>query len=272
MRAHTTSRTRVFAIAIAAAVAIAAGALSPIAAASHTTVAATASAPTRPPPQTPKPRTDNLVALEMGGRVENQPLRPGDLKFVPERALDGDPTTMWLEVFPPHVLTLSFIGHDTALVASVAIAYPDLTSTPLSGVNLAGARPGGVEIALSTTSPTTGFVKAISAPLPLDGKEHTVTLPAPTEARYVRLTFSPQAGTVYGKNGVAVGEIACTKDRAPATCHCFSVIRICKRCFPRARLSRMPPVSRIRRPDPPARHVARRRSCPPSVPRANRSR
>jgi len=172
------------------------------------TIGAGAPSVQRLAPQPGPPRTDNLVALEIGGRVENQPSRPGALGFVPERALDGDSKTMWSEVFPPATMTLSFIGHDTALVASVSIADPDATATPFYGVDLAGARPGGVEISLSTTSPTAGFVKAIAAPLPLDRNEHTVTLPAPTEARYVRLTFSPQAGSKYGKNGVAIGEIA----------------------------------------------------------------
>ncbi|HEX3704067.1 MAG TPA: VWA domain-containing protein, partial [Vicinamibacterales bacterium] len=154
------------------------------------------------------PRTDNLVALEMGGRVENQPSRPGALGFVPERALDGDPTTMWAELFPPASIVLSFIGHDTALVASVSITSPSAGSPPPYGVTVTAARPRAVEISLSTTSPTTGFVKAISAPLPDDDGEHAVRLPAPTEARFIKLTFPPPTASSYGKNGVVVGEIA----------------------------------------------------------------
>ncbi len=137
------------------------------------------------------PRTDNLVALEMGGRVENQPARPGALGFVPERALDGDAKTMWAELFPPATIVLSFIGRDTALVASVSFASPNADSPPPYGVNLTAARPRAVEISLSTTSPTTGFVKAISAPLPDDDNEHVVKLPAPAEARFIKLTFPP---------------------------------------------------------------------------------
>ena len=201
MRAETTSRTRLFAIAIAALLAIVAGTLSPIAAASRAFATAWA------PPQSPKPRTDNLVALEMGGRVENQPLRPGDLTIVPERALDGDLKTMWETLFPPETIVLSFAGRDTALVSSVAITSPDLTSSTPFSVNLAGARPTGVEIALSRTSPTAGFVTATSAALPNDDTEHVVTLPTPTEARFVKLTFTGQKGA-YGKNGMAIGEIA----------------------------------------------------------------
>ncbi|HWF86851.1 MAG TPA: hypothetical protein VG222_18465, partial [Vicinamibacterales bacterium] len=170
------------------------------------TVRATAQAAT--PQAAPPPRTDNLVALEMGGRVENQPSRPGALGFVPERALDGDAKTMWSELFPPATIVLSFIGHDTALVASVSITSPSAVSPPPYGVTVTAARPRAVEISLSTTSPTTGFVKAISAPLPDDDGEHAVTLPVPTEARFIKLTFPPPTASSYGKNGIAVGEIA----------------------------------------------------------------
>jgi hypothetical protein len=155
----------------------------------------------------PPARTDNLVALEMGGRVENQPSRPGPLAFVPERALDGDPKTMWADLFPPASIVLSFAGRDTALVSSVSITPPDATAPPPYTVNVSSARPTGVAIELSTTSPTAGFVKAISAALPNDDREHVVTLPAPTEARFVKLTFSADK-SAYGKNGIVVGEIA----------------------------------------------------------------
>jgi hypothetical protein len=154
------------------------------------------------------PRTDNLVALEMGGRIENQPARPGALGFVPERALDGDAKTMWAELFPPATIVLSFIGRDTALVASVSIASPNTGSPPPYGVTLTAARPRSVDLSLSTTSPTTGFVKAISAPLPDDDNEHVVKLPAPAEARFIKLTFPPPTAASYGKNGIVVGEIA----------------------------------------------------------------
>ena len=197
----TTSRAGVFVVAIGAA-AIVAGALSPIFAASRPMRTDQASSQAA----SAKPRTDNLVALEMGGRFENQPARPGDLSIVPERALDGNPRTMWATLFPPETLVLSFIGRDTALVSSVSITSPDPASPPPYGVKLAAARPAAVEIALSTTSPTAGFVKAASAPLPDDDSEHVVKLPSPTEARFVKLTFTGQKGS-YGK-GLVIGEIA----------------------------------------------------------------
>jgi hypothetical protein len=100
----TTSRAGVFVVAIGAA-AIVAGALSPIFAASRPMRTDQASSQAA----SAKPRTDNLVALEMGGRFENQPARPGDLSNVPERALDGIPRTMWATLFPPETLVLSFI-------------------------------------------------------------------------------------------------------------------------------------------------------------------
>jgi hypothetical protein len=200
---NITSRAGLFVVAIGAA-AIVAGALSPIVAASR--AMGTNQAPS---PQAPsaKARTDNLVALEMGGRLENQPVRPGDLAFVPERALDGNPRTMWATLFPPETLVLSFIGRDSALVSSVSITSPDPTSPPPYSMKVPAARPAGVEIALSTTSPTAGFVKAASALLPDDDSEHVVKLPSPTEARFVKLTFTGQKNA-YGKNGLVIGEIA----------------------------------------------------------------
>lgn len=201
MRVTFSSRTRVFAIALAIAASIAAGALAPIVSASHAMLADRARV------QAPKPRTDNLAALEMGARFELQPERPGPLPFVPERALDGDPKTMWATLFPPASLVLSFIGRDTALVSSVSITPPDPTSPPPYGVTVSEAHPIAVEIDVSTTSPTTGFVKAASAALPNDDKEHVVTLPSPTLAKFIKLTFTGDK-TAYGKNGIAVGEIA----------------------------------------------------------------
>jgi hypothetical protein len=201
MRVSRSSRTRALAIALTFASAVAAGALSSPVAASRAVAAA------RTAPQDVKPRTDNLVALEMGGRFELQPERPGELAFVPERALDGDPKTMWATLFPPDSLVLSFVGRDTALVSTVSITSPDPKAPAPYMVSVPGARPAAVEIALSTTSAKAGFVKAISASLPNDDNEHVVTLPAPTEARFVKLTFSGGPGA-YGKNGVVVGEIA----------------------------------------------------------------
>ncbi len=162
-------------------------------------------------PQSPTPRTDNLVALEMGGRVENQPLRPGALGFVPERALDGDAKTMWADVCSRRSRSCSRSSAATPRSWRASRSpHPDPAAPPPYLVDLAAARPAGVEISLSTTSPTAGFVKAISAPLPNDDAEHVVTLPAPTEARFVKLTFSAAGKSTYGKNGV-VGR----RDRRP---------------------------------------------------------
>ena len=191
----------VLVVATATAIAIGLGTLAPVTIASRATAAEL-----KPAAKwlAPPPRTDNLVALEMGVRVENQPERPGELGFVPERALDGNARTMWATLFAPASLTFSFVGRDTALVASVSIAGADATATPLYGTTVAGSRPGSVEIAVSTTSPTAGFVKVASAILPPDGAERAVTLPAPAMARFIRLTFSPPTGTT---KGVSVGEI-----------------------------------------------------------------
>src|SRR5262245_3440394 len=116
MSADRIPRPRVLAIAMAAAAAIAAGALPPISATLRASDARRTAA--QPPPA----RTDNLVALEMGGRTEGGRATGVDAGYLAEKALDGDPSTMYAA--PNRTpLVLSFIGHDPALVSDVTITF-----------------------------------------------------------------------------------------------------------------------------------------------------
>ena len=60
-------------------------------------------------------------------------------------------------------------------------------------------------------SPTEGFQKAVAAPLPQDLGEHAIALPAPVEARYVKLVFPANAGT---QPLTAVAEVAVREGQA----------------------------------------------------------
>ena len=105
--------------------------------------AATAGAPSKPPdalstpspssaatpsalPQaTPagRPRTDNLAALEMGGRIAFLSRDVGDNARI--NLLDGNPNTVWLAGTPfPQEVVVSFLNFDKALVGGVTLTTP----------------------------------------------------------------------------------------------------------------------------------------------------
>jgi len=153
-------------------------------------------------------RTDNLVALEMGGRVEGHDRVT--LDFGPTRALDGKPNTFWLTGYTSPNLVLSFIGHDTALVSGISITFPQQANDPIGDKPFARTFPTSVEVWTSMKG-TEDFQKAVAAPLPQDLSEHTIALPAPVEARYVKLVFPANAGA---QPLTSVAEIAVREGQA----------------------------------------------------------
>lgn len=162
----------------------------------------------RMPTQAAKPAAaDNLVSLEMGGRVENRPSHVQG--FEVERTLDGNPLSYFATSGDPEIV-LSFIGRDSALVAEVTVTNPSAAIKDGWLGDMKASWPASVEVWVSSTSPTTRFVKAASAALPADEREHHVALPAPAQAGFVKLVFH---GSRYG--GLAVGEIAVHEGEAP---------------------------------------------------------
>jgi von Willebrand factor type A domain len=155
--------------------------------------------------------TDNLAALAMGGRVESPRSSGTPDGFLAERALDGDPATVWADIgarlHEPVGFVLSFIGRDIALVSEVTITFPSVSARLPYGwpTDSSPAWPKDVEVWLSTKSATTGFVKAVSATLPHEAGEHVVKLPAPAEARFVKFVFPHNSGST---GGLAVGDVA----------------------------------------------------------------
>jgi hypothetical protein len=144
-------------------------------------------------------RTDNLVALEMGGRAEGGRATGVDAGFLDDRALDGDPATMYAAPAGTP-LVLSFIGHDTALVSDVTITFASAPAKAPYGwpADYSLSWPRDVEISLSSKSPTDGFVKAAAVTLPREPGAHVVKLPAPAEARFVKVVFPHNNGSPYG--------------------------------------------------------------------------
>jgi hypothetical protein len=196
-------RVRVVRIRHGAVVAIAAALLSlpSLAARSGPALTPGAAQPAAPP------RTDNLVALEMGGRVENRPSRPQG--FEPERALDGNPSSYFATVGDPEIV-LSFIGRDTALVGEVTVRNPSAAIKDGWVGDMKASWPASADVWLSTTSPSAGFVKAATATLPADESEHRIALPKPSQARFVKLVLH---GKRYG--GLTTSEIAVHEGAAP---------------------------------------------------------
>ena len=187
-----TARRPVLVSAMAAVLALIAGPLSPIGAASRA-IAVTSTL------QTSKPRADNLVALEMGGRAEGGRATGVDAGFLAERALDGDSSTMYAApVGTP--LVLSFIGRDVALVSDVTITFATgPAKAPYAWpADYSLSWPKDVEVSLSMKSATEGFVKAAAVSLPREPGAHVVKLPAPTDARFVKIVFPHNNGSPYG--------------------------------------------------------------------------
>jgi hypothetical protein len=188
--------------------------LSPIAATPHALGATHASVDTRAAAQESKPiATDNLVSLEMGGRTEGGRAAGVDSGYLAERALDGDPSTIYAA--PAEApLVLSFMGRDTALVSDVTITFASGPAKAPYGwpADYSLSWPRDVEISLSMKSPTEGFVKAAAVSLPREPGAHVVTLPAPKEARFVKIVFPHNNGGPYGS---LIDEIAVHEGRRP---------------------------------------------------------
>jgi hypothetical protein len=149
--------------------------------------------------QTPKPRTDNLVASEMGGRAEGGRASGVADGFLDQNAIDGDSSTIYAApVGTP--LVVSFIGHDEALVSDVTITFASAPAKAPYGwpADYSLSWPKDVEVSLSTKSATEGFVRATLVTLPREPGAHVVKLPAPTEARFVKIVFPHNNGSPYG--------------------------------------------------------------------------
>src|SRR5262249_34533644 len=187
--------------------------------------AAASSASNGTPPSSPSPeaapasvssvvppaRIDNLVALEMGGRVENR-MRYLTREQMPDKALDGNPKTVWMTTGSPPELVLSFLAHDSALVAGVTITNPPAGPDPIWSEPIDAMFPKTIEIWMSTDGPAAGFRKIAAADIPKEAGDHTVSWPAPIAARFVKIVFAANHGsfrtTVVGDVTVKEGQAA----------------------------------------------------------------
>ncbi len=146
----------------------------------------------------------------MGGRVEGHDRFV--LDYAPSRTLDGRPDTFWMTGGNAPNIVLSFLAHDSALVSGVSISYPTQANDPVGDKPFGREFPTSVEVWTSMQSPTDGFQKAAAGPLADGPGEHTVMLPAPVEARYVKLVFPANAGA---QPVTTVSEIAVREGQGP---------------------------------------------------------
>ena len=177
----------------------------------------------QPPGETPPPsvsarppRTDNLVALEMGGRVETG--KELSRLFALTMLLDDDPKTAWSSEVSakfPQEIVLSFLGRDAATIAGVVLTLPPAGVNPTAGIcpNEGTVWAKDVEIWTSMEGPNQGFSRVAATSLPMEPGDHPVAFPAPVEARFVKLVINSNHGcpqfTMLA--GVAVREAQVTK-------------------------------------------------------------
>jgi Mg-chelatase subunit ChlD len=148
----------------------------------------------------------------MGGRIENRvKLLTGE--YFSTKLLDGDPGTLWLAWGrAPHEVVLSFFGRDVALVSSVTLTFPASAKDPIWGEPNSLMWPKDVEVWTSMDSATTGFRKAVASALPKEPGDHAVPLPAPVEARYVKLVITSNNGS--GRSTM-LADVAVREGQAP---------------------------------------------------------
>lgn len=151
----------------------------------------------------PPAHTDNLVALEMGGRVETR-LRDLTRENSIDKAMDGDPKTVWLSWGTKPDVVFSFFGRDSALVSGVTITLPPAGKDPIWGEPSDGFWPKDVEISTSMNGPAAGFRRVASATLPKTAGEHTIPIAPAVQARYVKLAIGTNQGSI---RAVLIGDI-----------------------------------------------------------------
>jgi hypothetical protein len=160
-----------------------------------------------------KPRTDNLVALEMGGRIDYFNSRDvGD--FARIKLLDGNPRTFWTlgGTSVPQEVTVSFFNRDVALVSGVTLTLPPHGQMPIFDKPIEDQYAKDVEIWTSTEDAKSGFKKVATAVLPKEPGDHDVPFPAPVEARFLKIIVTSNYGSPIGP---VIADLAVREAQAP---------------------------------------------------------
>jgi hypothetical protein len=159
----------------------------------------------------PPPRTDNLIALEMGGRVESR-LRDLGREYSIDKAMDGDPKTVWLSWGTKPEVVFSFFARDSALVSAVTITLPPAAVDPIWKEPAEAFWPKDVEISTSMDGAATGFRKVAAMTLPKTAGDHVIAITPAVQARYVKLAIGGNYGSI---RAVMIGDVAVKEGQAP---------------------------------------------------------
>jgi hypothetical protein len=159
----------------------------------------------------PPPRTDNLVALEMGGRVESR-LRDLGREYSIDKAIDGDPKSVWLSWGTKPEVVFSFFARDSALVSAVTITLPAAAVDPIWKEPAEGFWPKDVEISTSMDGAANSFRKVAATTLPRTGGDHVIAIAPAVQARYVKLAIGANYGSI---RAVMIGDITVKEGQAP---------------------------------------------------------
>jgi Mg-chelatase subunit ChlD len=163
-----------------------------------------------PAPVAP-PRTDNLIALETGGRVESR-MRDLGHEYSIDKAMDGEAKTIWLSWGTRPEVVFSFFAHDSALVSGVTITLPAAGKDPIWSEPSEGFWPKDVEISTSMDPAAASFRKVAAMTLPKTAGDHTIAIAPAVQAKYVKLAIGGNYGSI---RAVLIGDIAVHEGQAP---------------------------------------------------------
>ena len=139
----------------------------------------------------------NVLALDMGARVERATSRY-DFPYGPYKLLDDDPATVWTSsssVFPQEIV-FGFAGRDRVLIAGLSITLPKPGTDPgWGGPNDGKVWAKDLEVWTSNESPTSGFAKVAAASLPMATGTHPIALAAPARAKFIKLVILSNHGS-----------------------------------------------------------------------------
>src|SRR5204863_3835509 len=147
----------------------------------------------------------------MGGRVETR-LRDLGREFSIDKAMDGDPKTVWLSWGTKPEVVFSFFARDSALVSAVTITLPAAPVDPIWKEPADAFWPKDVEISTSMDNAASGFRKAAAMTLPKTAGDHVIAIMPAVQARYVKIAIGGNYGSI---RAVLVGDISVREGQAP---------------------------------------------------------
>ncbi len=138
----------------------------------------------------------NLAAAENGGHIVFFSSQYNDTEWRIDHLLSGSANQGWAGASAgPQSVVIGFRGNGLALIEDILI-NPYTREDPRTWAK-------EVEVQVSTTYPFGDFLGIAQLTLPNEGRFHLLSLPGPTEARYVKVRFLSN----YGGGHMEAGDI-----------------------------------------------------------------